>query len=147
MLADDGIYAQNWIQLSQRVNVCNTVLCACLSKIWCHAMHLVSIVKLESTLSPEFFRAYCDLINETKRTESMNISMMFFAESSLCSRRILVFRIGRLLRIADFPFFSIWFSVLWVSDLVFNAVFGFSYLDSGFSHTRVTTVSENLNSL
>ena len=34
-------------------------------------MHLVSIVKLESTISPEFFRAYCDL---------MNISMLFFAD-------------------------------------------------------------------
>ena len=27
-------------------------------------MHLVSIVKLESTISPEFFRAYCKLPNE-----------------------------------------------------------------------------------
>ena len=50
-------------------------------------MHLVSIVKLDSTISPEFYRAYCDLINETKRTENMNISVVFFAESSLCSRR------------------------------------------------------------
>ena len=46
-------------------------------------MHLVSIVKLDSTISPEFYRAYCDLINETKRTENMNISVVFFAESSL----------------------------------------------------------------
>ena len=69
MVADDGVYAQNWIQLSQRVNVCNTALCACLSKIWCHTMHLFSIVKLESTIFPEFSRAYCDLINETKRNE------------------------------------------------------------------------------
>ena len=43
-------------------------------------MHLVSIVKLESTISPEFFRAYCDLMNETKRTENMNISVLFFAD-------------------------------------------------------------------
>ena len=48
MVANDGVHAQNWIQLSQRVNFCNTVLCACLSKIWCHTMHLVPIVKLES---------------------------------------------------------------------------------------------------
>ena len=69
MVADDGVYAQNWIQLSQRVNVCNTALCACLSKIWCHTMRLFSIVKLESTIFPEFSRAYCDLIYETKRNE------------------------------------------------------------------------------
>ena len=50
-------------------------------------MHLVSIVKLDSTISPEFYTAYCDFINETKRTENMNISVVFFAESSLCSRR------------------------------------------------------------
>ena len=83
VVADDSVYAQSWIQLSLRVNVCNTVLCVCLSKIWCHTMHLVSIVKLDPTISPEFYRAYCDLINETKRTENINISVVFFAESSL----------------------------------------------------------------
>ena len=72
--------------LSQRVNVCNPVLCACLSKIWCHTMHLVSIVKLESIISPEFLWADCDLLNETKRTENMNISVVFFTEYSLRSR-------------------------------------------------------------
>ena len=49
-------------------------------------MHLVSIVKLESTIFPEFFRAYCNLPNETKRIENLKISV-FFAESSLRSRR------------------------------------------------------------
>ena len=50
-------------------------------------MHLVSIVKLESIISPEFLWAYCDLLNETKRTENMNISVVFFTEYSLRSRR------------------------------------------------------------
>ena len=50
-------------------------------------MHLVSILKLESTIFPEFSRANCDLINETKRTENMNISVVFLAESSLRSQR------------------------------------------------------------
>ena len=50
-------------------------------------MHLVSIVKLESTIFPEFFRAYYKLPNETKRIENMKISVVFFAESSLRSRR------------------------------------------------------------
>ena len=86
VVADDGVYAQNWIQLSQRINACNTVLCACLSKVWCHTMHLVSIVRLESTISPEFFRAQCKLPNQTKRTENMKISVVFLAESSLRSR-------------------------------------------------------------
>ena len=51
------------------------------------AMHLVPIVKLESTISPEFFRAYCKLPNETKRIENMNISLVFFVESSVRSLR------------------------------------------------------------
>ena len=50
-------------------------------------MHLVSIVKLESTISLEFFRAYCKLPNETKRIENMNISLVFFVESSVRSLR------------------------------------------------------------
>ena len=41
-------------------------------------MHLVSIVKLESTIFLEFFRAYCKLPNETKRIENMKISVVFF---------------------------------------------------------------------
>ena len=49
-------------------------------------MHLVSIVKIESIISPEFLWAYCDLLNETKRTENMNISVVFFTEYSLRSR-------------------------------------------------------------
>ena len=51
------------------------------------AMHLVPIVKLESTISPEFFRVYCKLPNETKRIENMNISLVFFVESSVRSPR------------------------------------------------------------
>ena len=50
-------------------------------------MHLVSIVKLESTISLEFFRAYYKLPNETKRIENMNISQVFFVESSVRSLR------------------------------------------------------------
>ena len=58
-----------------------------------------------------------------------------------CTKKLQFFSFGFSLRFADFTFFSIWFSVFAkntreFSDLISDAVFGFSYLTylgSGFS--------------
>ena len=72
--------------------------------------------------------------------------LFFRSVFGFCAKKLRFFSFWSLLRFADFPFFSMWFSVFakntnWFSDLISDAVFGFSYLTflgSGFSSIWAT---------